>query len=234
MCAGGCGATASGSTRNASQYPPVSTVPGLYSEWIAHPSLSSSRRVPSGYWTTRAYWYSVSASVSTLPLWEPLTVPPRTAISAAMASGTSAPRRRSPSAATAAVISANVRNVRWVPTSGISSSAAANVPSSEPTVEIAYIRPAISPESSTACIFSRIAHGDTEPSISTGTATSTSTPNSEPANVPTEYWSKASTLSDRNGPATNGTSAISTEATRTVAHSAGRFGRRSAIRPPNQ
>ena len=147
---------------------------------------------------------------------EPLTVPTGTAISAAMASGTSAHRGRRPSAATAAVISAKMRNVRWVPTSGISSSEAANVPSSEPTVEIAYIRPAISPESSTARIFSRIAHGDTAPSISTGTATSTRTPNSEPANAPIEYSSNASTLSDRNGPATNGTSASSTEATSTA------------------
>ena len=161
-------------------------------------------------------------------------MPTGTAISAAIASGTSAQRGRSPSVATAAVISANVRNVRWVPTSGISSSEAANVPSSEPTVEIAYMRPAISPESSTVRIFSRIAHGDTEPSISTGTATSTRTPNSDPANAPIEYWSNASTLSDRNGSATNGTSAISADATSTVAHSAGRFGRRSAIRPPNQ
>ena len=48
------------------------------------------------------------------------------------------------------------------------------------------MRPAVSPESSMARSFSRIAHGDTAPSISTGTATSASTPNSEPANAPTE------------------------------------------------
>ena len=60
------------------------------------------------------------------------------------------------------------------------------MPSSEPTVEMAYIRPAIWPESSMACIFRRIAHGDTVPIIRTGTATSTSTPNSEPAKAPTE------------------------------------------------
>ena len=100
------------------------------------------------------------------------------------------------------------------------------MPSSEPTVEIAYMRPAISPESSTVRIFSRIAHGDTEPSISTGTATSTSTPNSEPANAPTEYWSNASTLSDRNGSATNGTSAISTDGDE---H---RRAQRRQVRPP--
>jgi hypothetical protein len=39
-------------------------------------------------------------------------------------------------------------------------------------IVFAYMRPAVWPESSTACIFSRIAHGDTVPSISTGTATS--------------------------------------------------------------
>src|SRR4029078_13481555 len=141
-----------------------------------------------------------------------LTVPTGTAISAAIASGTSHQRHCRPATATTAVISANVRNVRCVPTSGISSSEARNVPSSEPTVEIAYIRPAIWPESSTELIFSRIAHGDTDPSISTGPGTSTSTPNSEPANAPIEYSSKASTDSDRNGSATNGTSAISTDA----------------------
>src|ERR1051325_8840491 len=198
---------------------------------MASPSLSSSRRSPSGYSTTRAYWYSVSASWITRASDEPLTVPTGTNISPAITSGTSAQRGRRPSAATAAVISANVRNVRCVPTSGISSSAAANVPSSEPTVLIAYIRPAISPESSTASIFSRIPHGDTEPSISTGTATSTSTPNNEPAKAPIEYSSNASTLSRRNGCDTKGTSAISADAASTVAHSAGSVGRRSAIRP---
>ena len=121
-----------------------------------------------------------------------------------------------------------------MPTSGISSSEAAKVPSSEPTVEIAYMRPAIWPESSTACIFRRIAHGEVAPIISTGTATSTSTPNSEPAKAPIEYESNASTLSDRNGSATNGIAANSTEAASTVAHSARRVGWRSAIRPPNQ
>src|ERR1044072_841574 len=190
------------------------------------PSLSSSRRVPSGNCTTRAYWYSVAASSITRPSSEPLVVPTGTNISATIASGTSAQRGRSPSAATAAVISAKVRNVRCVPTSGISRSAAANVPSSEPTVLIAYIRPAVSPESSTVCIFSRSAHGDTEPSISTGTATSTRTPNSDPAKAPTEYSSNASTLSVRNGGDTNGTSAISPDAARTVAHRADRGGGR--------
>src|SRR5688500_14697318 len=170
----------------------------------------------------------------TLPSSEPLTVPTGTTSSAAIAAGTSAQRGRSPSAATVDVISANVRNVRWVPISGMSSSEAANVPSNEPTVEIAYMRPAIWPESSTACILSRIAQGETVPIIRTGTATSTSTPNSEPANDPTEYESNASTLSDRNGSATNGISANSAEATTTVPHSARRLGCRSAIRPPNQ
>ena len=108
------------------------------------------------------------------------------------------------------------------------------MPTSEPTVEIAYIRPAVCPESSIRSSLRRIAHGDTAPSISTGTATSTSTPNSEPANAPTEYSSNASTLSDRNGSATIGTSASSTEAASTSAHSERTFGRRSAIRPPNQ
>ena len=67
------------------------------------------------------------------------------------------------------------------------------------------MRPAVSPESSTRSSFSRIAHGDTAPSISTGTATSASTPNSEPAKPPIETLSNASTDSDSSGCATNGT-----------------------------
>ena len=78
-----------------------------------------------------------------------------------------------------------------MPTSGISSSADRNVPSSEPTVEIAYIRPAVSPESSILSSLSRIAHGDTAPSISTGIATSASTPSSEPKPAPRDRSSNA-------------------------------------------
>ena len=130
--------------------------------------------------------------------------------------------------------SAKTRNVRWVPTSGISSSADEERADERADVEMAYIRPAVSPESSTACSFSRIAHGDTAPSSSTGMATSASTPNSEPANVPMLSESNASTLSSRNGPATIGTSASSSEATTTSRHRPRRCGWRSARRPPNQ
>ena len=108
------------------------------------------------------------------------------------------------------------------------------MPSSEPTVEIAYMRPAVWPESSMLSSFRRIAHGDTAPSISTGMATSASTPSSEPKPAPSETSSNASTLMLRNGCATIGTSASSTEATSTSRHSAPISGRRSAIRPPNQ
>ena len=47
--------------------------------------------------------------------------------------------------------------------------------------------------------FSRIAHGETAPSISTGIATSASTPSSEPKPAPSETSSNALTLSERNG-----------------------------------
>ena len=67
-----------------------------------------------------------------------------------------------------------------MPTSGISSSEEANVPTSDPTVEIAYIRPAVSPDPSTLRNFNRIAHGDTAPNINTGAATSANTPNNDP------------------------------------------------------
>ena len=127
-----------------------------------------------------------------------------------------------------------MRNVRCVPRSGISSSEALNVPSSEPTVEIAYIRPAVSPESSTRSSLSRIAHGETAPSISTGTATSASTPNSEPAKPPIETLSNASTESDSSGCARNGTSASRTDDASTSRHRPSMCGWRSASRPPNQ
>ena len=191
-------------------------------------------RSPPAWSITRAYWYSVSVSWMTLPSPEALTVPIGSASSAATPSGTSAQRRPRPSVATTASASAKTRNVRCVPTSGISSSADRNVPSSEPTVEIAYIRPAVSPESSICSSLSRIAHGETAPSISTGIATSASTPSSEPKPAPKDTSSKASTLSDRNGWATIGTSPSSTLATSTSRHSERMSGRRSAIRPPNQ
>ena len=128
----------------------------------------------------------MSVSWITRPSSAALTVPIGSASRAATPSGASAKRRPRPSAETTASASAKVRKVRCVPTSGISSSAEANVPTSEPTVEIAYIRPAVSPESSRRSSLSRIAHGDTAPSISTGTATSASVPNSEPAKAPIE------------------------------------------------
>ena len=64
-------------------------------------------------------------------------VPVGSAISATIAAGTSRWVRGSASAATSATSAARMRNVRWVPTSGISSSVAANVPNSEPIVESA-------------------------------------------------------------------------------------------------
>ena len=72
-----------------------------------------------------------------------------------------------------AIASAKTRNVRRVPTSGISTSAETSVPTRLPAVESAYRRPATVPASSTFDTASRIAHGDTAPSSSTGTATST-------------------------------------------------------------
>ena len=161
-----------------------------------------------------------------------MTVPTGTASSAATPTGTSQKRRGSPAAATAETATANTMNVRWVPTSGISSSAARNVPSSEPTVPIAYSRPAVSPESSTRSSLSRIAHGEAAPSISTGTATSASVPNSEPTAAPIEISSNARTLSERNGCATIGTTASSAAAASTSMHRPRRCGWRSARRPP--
>ena len=48
-------------------------------------------------------------------------------------------------------------NVRWVPIVGISSKAARKVPSSEPTVEIAYRLPIVRPVSVTRSTLSRLA-----------------------------------------------------------------------------
>jgi hypothetical protein len=68
----------------------------------------------------------------------PLIVPTGAAAAARIAAGTAAAairRRRTPGAAVTAHSNANVRNVRRVPTSGISSSAAPRVPTSDPAVE---------------------------------------------------------------------------------------------------
>ena len=104
-----------------------------------------------------------------------------------------------PTAAAIASISANTRNVRWVPISGISRSAARNVPTSDPAVEIAYSRPVTVPVSATRPTASRFAYGATIPSSSTGTATSTSTAASEPKKPPTDSAPSALTASRRNG-----------------------------------
>ena len=153
---------------------------------------------------------------------------------AAIAAGTSAKRTGSESAAVTASSSAKKMNVRCVPISGISSSEAAKVPNSEPSVESAYRRPAVLPASSVEVTRSRIAHGATAPSTSTGTATSASTPNSEPAAAPTSMLSKASTEIDRNGCATSGISATMPAPTSTQRDSASIVGRRSATVPPTQ
>ena len=138
-----------------------------------------------------------------------------------------------PGTATTASASANTMNVRWVPISGISSSAARNVPTSEPTVEIAYSPPVVRPVSARLSTINRFAYGATVPSSATGTATSTSTATREPRNAPTESEPRACTERRRNGPETNGTIASSTPAASTITHSPRMSARRSAIRPPS-
>ncbi len=94
------------------------------------PSCSSS--------TTRAYWYSVSFSQITLRLPVALTVPTGMSSSSATAAGaSSAAPRASPHTATMASASAKNRNVRRVPSSGMSSSDERKTPTSEPMVEMA-------------------------------------------------------------------------------------------------
>ena len=122
--------------------------------------------------------------------------------------------------------------MRCVPISGISSSAARNVPNSEPAVEMAYRRPVTVPVSDTRSTARRLAYGATIPSSSTGTATSASTAASEPAKPPSESAPSAFTASWRNGSDTNGTIASSIEAHSTIAHRPRMSARRSASRPP--
>ena len=121
-----------------------------------------------------------------------------------------------------------------MPTAGISTSAESSVPTRLPAVESAYRRPATSPASSTLFTASRIAHGDTMPSSSTGTATSPSTPTSEPMNAPAEIESRASTATSSSGSAANGTIASSTAAVSVSRQSPRMCGWRSAKRPPSQ
>ena len=121
-----------------------------------------------------------------------------------------------------------------MPTSGISTSAASIVPVSEPTVEIAYRRPATCPACSTSSTASRSAQGAQLPSNTTGIATRARTPNSEPMNAPASILSRAPTEASKNGRATNGTTASSSAASRMTRQRLRISGRRSAIRPPNQ
>ena len=80
----------------------------------------------------------------------------------------------------------------------------------------------------------RIAQGETEPSTMTGIASSTRTPASEPAKVPIEIESKASTEAPRKGRARNGMTAIRTEPSNTTWQSRESLGSLSASRPPSQ
>ena len=98
-------------------------------------------RRPVGSSSTRAYWYSVSFSQITLsPCGPDLRVPSGSAIRAITTTGTTSAgtrNRASPGRAVTASSTAKTRNVRRVPANGISSSAAANVPTSDPKVESA-------------------------------------------------------------------------------------------------
>ena len=123
--------------------------------------------------------------------------------------------------------------MRCVPIASIAHSETKKTPTSEPIVESAYRRPATIPDSSTDASLSRVAHGETAPSSSSGTAISTSVPNSEAVNAPTLMSSNALTESVRNGWLMNGTIASSTLPSSTSALSARRSGRRSASLPPS-
>ena len=65
-------------------------------------------------------------------------------------------RSRRPGTDTTASDRAKTMKVRWVPIVGMSSSAARNVPTSEPTVEIAYRLPMVRPVSLTLRTLSRL------------------------------------------------------------------------------
>ena len=106
---------------------------------------------------TRAYWYSVSRSQITRASPVALTVPTGMASRSATPTGARTKRRCRAGTATTASASAKARNVRRVPTSGMSRSALRNVPTSEPMVEIAYRRPATRPASSTVRTLRRTA-----------------------------------------------------------------------------
>ncbi len=107
---------------------------------------------------------------------------------------------------------------------GISTSAASIVPSSEPTVEIAYRRPAVRPECSTSGSASLIAHGEQVPSSTTGIAIRKRTPTSEPTKAPAEISSRASVETSKKGRAAKGTIASSAAAAATTRQSSRRRG----------
>ena len=160
--------------------------------------------------------------------------------SAASSSGVSGtPASRSPfrqawrihatGADTAASNAAQIRNVQRVPTSGISASAATKLPTSPPAVDSAYSRPVASPATATERTLSRIAHGDSAPSTSTGGPTSTSSASSEP-----DSSSSESSVTPSSGIATSGISATSAAPSSAARAIPGLCGCRSASRPPTQ
>ena len=80
-------------------------------------------------------------------------------------------------------------SVRCVPTKGIATIAARNVPTMLPIVDNAYRRPATVPARSTVVSPSRTANGLTAPSNVTGTAKRASAATNEPTTAPTDALS---------------------------------------------
>ena len=163
-----------------------------------------------------------------------LIAPGGSASSAATATVASCQRGPSISAAAKTSSAAVAIIVRCVPTTGIATRAAPNVPRMLPIVESPYSRPATVPAVSTVGSASRIANGLTAPSSVTGTANSSSAARNEPTTAPIDAASSSRTVAPRNGRATNGITATANPATRTILPSSLASGRRSASRPPNQ
>jgi len=179
---------------------------------------------------TNPYVVSRSASVPCVSF----TSPGGSAMSPMITTLAASAGRRNNGMDTRATSSAAISSVRCVPTPGISSSAAPNVPMMAPTVAIDESRPLVRPARSMAVIDRRNANGDAMPISVTGTEKSSSVDTNEPTTTPMLTAANPWSARFRNGRAMNGSTAVASEPRTRMTPSARGVGCRSAIRPPSQ
>ncbi len=135
---------------------------------------------------------------------------------------------------TSATSNAAMRRVRCVPTPGMSTSAAPNVPTMAPTVASDESRPLVRPARLMSVIARRRANGEAMPISVTGMEKSSRVDTKDPTTTPMLTAAKPCNARLRNGRATKGRAAVQTAPSTRISPSTRGVGCRSAILPPSQ